>query len=108
MRSQIELPSEFTTDALASYLDLVEGSSRSGGRNDLVLEERLAPRGPFLNSGPHQHWPDEGGQHGSRHTSSKPDIWWRSIPAAMSWLMGVVIEGFAAYGQAMHPGFFEP
>jgi hypothetical protein len=107
MRSQTELPREFTSAALASYLDSVERSSRPAGTNNSLLEE-WAPRGAFPNSVQYRRWPDDGGQPGSHGTSSQPDLWWRSIPAAMSWLMGVVIEGFAAYGQAMHPGFLEP
>jgi hypothetical protein len=35
-----------------------------------------------------------------------PDPWWHAIPAALSWVMNVLIEGFAAYGAAMEPGFF--
>jgi hypothetical protein len=36
------------------------------------------------------------------------DPWWHAIPAALSWVMNVLIEGFAAYGAAMEPGFFQP
>jgi hypothetical protein len=38
----------------------------------------------------------------------QPDHWWRAIPAAISWIMDVLIEGFAACGEAMQPGFFQP
>ncbi|MFL5287833.1 MAG: hypothetical protein ACJ8AW_44410 [Rhodopila sp.] len=38
----------------------------------------------------------------------RPDPWWNAIPAALSWIMAFLIEGFAAYGAAMQPGFFQP
>ena len=40
--------------------------------------------------------------------SPEPDPWWQSVPDALAWIVGLLIEGFAAYGASMHPGFFEP
>lgn len=39
---------------------------------------------------------------------SRPGVWRRYIRAAMSWVAKTLIEGFAAYGEAMHPGCFGP
>ncbi len=36
----------------------------------------------------------------------KSGAWWRPLFAAMSWLWAELIDGFARYGSAMHPGFF--
>src|SRR4051794_18297659 len=38
--------------------------------------------------------------------SPKPDPWWQAIPSAAAWVMQLFIEGFAAYGAAMHPSCF--
>jgi hypothetical protein len=38
----------------------------------------------------------------------QPDPWWYAIPAALSWVKNFLIEGFAAYGAAMQPGYFLP
>jgi uncharacterized protein YjiS (DUF1127 family) len=39
--------------------------------------------------------------------SPEPDPWWQSVPDALAWIVELLIEGFAAYGASMHPGFFE-
>ena len=44
---------------------------------------------------------------GSSRVSPEPDAWWHPIRAAMSWVMELLIEGFAAYGTAMNPGLLE-
>jgi hypothetical protein len=36
----------------------------------------------------------------------QPDPWWAAIPAALSWVKNFLMEGFAAYGAAMQPGYF--
>jgi hypothetical protein len=44
----------------------------------------------------------------SPRVSPEPDPWWQSIPDALAWIVRLLIEGFAAYGASMHPGFFGP
>jgi Domain of unknown function (DUF1127) len=43
----------------------------------------------------------------SPQSPSAPDTSRRPIATAMSWLVTCLIESFAAYGEAMSPGFFE-
>ena len=40
--------------------------------------------------------------------SSQGTRWWRSIGTATSWVIAQLIEGLAAYGQAMYPSVLEP
>lgn len=89
MQSKIRLPDELTLPALGAYAD-----------KELYLGPGLQPR----RSADRGQGTSEVRTH---QTQSEPDAWWRSIPPAMSWLMGLLIEGFAACGEAMHPGFFE-
>jgi hypothetical protein len=41
----------------------------------------------------------------SKQMSSESDVWRRSISGVLSWLMTLLIEGFAAYGESMQCGF---
>jgi hypothetical protein len=43
-----------------------------------------------------------------RRNHTEPNAWWQSVPGALTWLMDLLIEGFAAYGAAMSPGYFQP
>jgi len=38
-------------------------------------------------------------------STAEPDAWWHLNPGALAWIVGLIIEGFAAYGASMHPGF---
>jgi uncharacterized protein YjiS (DUF1127 family) len=77
-------------------------SGELGTRVDrkIYLDPGLQPRRP-ADSG-------QGTSEARTHrTQSEPYPWWYSIPAAMSWLLNELIEGFAACGLAMYPGFFD-
>lgn len=50
-------------------------------------------------------WPPS--SNGSPQSPSVPDAPRRPIAKAMAWLGTCLIESFAAYGEAMSPGFFE-
>jgi uncharacterized protein YjiS (DUF1127 family) len=44
---------------------------------------------------------------GSPESKSEPDASRRPVATALSWLVARLIEGFAAYGQGMHPSFVD-
>jgi hypothetical protein len=49
--------------------------------------------------------PDSGAprQTGPIQKRLDPDVWWSAVPAALSWLLTQLIEGFACYGESLHP-----
>jgi hypothetical protein len=101
MQSQNWLPEEPPSPAPAAYPDSWVAADAA------VFDERLAAEDPTLNPWLQTQWPADGarGTNDSR-VSSEPDAWWRAIPAALGWMMNVLIEGFAACGEAMQPGLF--
>ena len=93
-------PSELETDEAetaysAIFLGSVNGPSLIGQREDA---------GSFVDSYPGGEAPQVGND--SPQSQSEPDAVRRPIAAAMSWLATCVIEGFAAYGEAMY--FVDP
>ena len=44
----------------------------------------------------------------NRRSHFEPEAWWQSVPGALTWLMNLLIESFAAYGEAMSPGYVQP
>jgi hypothetical protein len=44
----------------------------------------------------------------SPRRSPELDPWWQSVPGALAWIVGLLIEGFAAYGASVHPAFRAP
>jgi hypothetical protein len=106
MQSEIKLPGELTSPMLAVHEDNATRSPEySAFPNDTI------PGGSPTDRDHHSRRRDKcdagASETGSHPISIKPDAWWRSIPSAMSWLVRLLIEGFAACGEAMHPGFFE-
>jgi uncharacterized protein YjiS (DUF1127 family) len=111
MQSKFELTDEMTSHVQAGYTQTARSPKSSAASHYALLEDRLVANERYLPRRLQHRRPSDRGQAGaseirSRQVSPVPDAWWHSIPAAMSWLLGVLIEGFAACGEAMHPGFF--
>jgi uncharacterized protein YjiS (DUF1127 family) len=93
-------PSELETDeAETAYSAIFLGSVN---RPSLIGQREDA--GSFVDSYPGGEAPQVGND--SPQSQSEPDAARRPIAAAMSWLATCVIEGFAAYGEAMY--FVDP
>jgi uncharacterized protein YjiS (DUF1127 family) len=112
MQSEFRSPNELTSTVLAKYTDKAASPPKaSAATNDTWTEEQLITGELYRHPRLERRRPDNRRGHTTdvrSHTmSSEPDAWWCSIPAAMAWLRTFLIDGFAAYGAAMHPGLFE-
>jgi hypothetical protein len=96
MQSQTRFSDELTLQSITMYRPSTMGDTRSP--EPFAITERGTRIGPLQ-------WILEAA---AFRRPPEPDAWWHAIPAAMAWVMALLIEGYAAYGASMHPGCFEP
>lgn len=110
MQSKIQLPGELSLPKQAVCPDHTTGSPKSlAVAADAVLEARFTAEGFHIPPPPQPELHAVAGRTNiaePNRTSAEPDEWWRTIPAAMTWVADMLLDGFARYGEAMQPDLF--
>jgi uncharacterized protein YjiS (DUF1127 family) len=111
MRSNRQLPDDLLSPMLATHADEANRPLRSSAAYDAALAARSTAPDAYVRSSLHvqerlfaDRRTDESG---SVPISAERDTWWRSVLAALSWVMAEILQGFAAYGEAMYPICFD-
>jgi hypothetical protein len=107
MQSNFKFPSDVTSLPRGACADAVSPEA-SAATDHVGTEQRFitcrqnlppaTPAGPD----PGVRWTPEAK---SLQISAERDAWWHLIRGALAWIVGLIIEGFAAYGASLHPGF---
>ena len=111
MRFKVQLPDELTALSFGSA-DVTRSPGLSAAADRASIEQRFTTADVYRQMRPQAATAEAEdhceGEAGSNAMSAQPDPLWKPLRTAASWVIDLLIEGFAAYGAAMSPGFLQP